>query len=405
MAIDELTTIRSDEFPNLLFVQLRSSEGAVGLGETFFGPLAVEAYLHETVAPILLGRDPFHIEDLNRRMTGYLGFTGGGVENRGRSAVDIALWDLIGKLTDRPVHDLLGGKVRDTARVYNTCAGYGYVRRPTGQRTDNWGLPTEDSGPIGPYEDLDAFMNRADELAVSLLDMGVNAMKIWPFDVFAEANEGNYITNEQIDQGLEPFRRIRDAVGDRMDIMVEFHGLWNLPSALRICTALEEFEPFWYEDPIRSDGIESLTTLASHVRTPITLSETLAGATSFRRMLSSEAPGIAMLDVGWVGGISEARRVAHVADTFQRPVAPHDCTGPIVLTASTHLSVSLPNAMIQETVRAFYTSWYLDIVTALPTIVEGRITPPPGPGLGLELKPELLEDPGTHQRTSTRAGA
>ncbi len=403
MAIEEITTLRIDEFPNLVYVLIRSTEGEQGLGETFFGPRAVESYIHESVAPILLGRDPFDIEEISRRLTGYLGFTGGGVENRGKSAIDIALWDLMGKLSGKPIHDLLGGKVRDSARIYNTCAGYEYVRGAVGQRSENWGLPGEE-GPIGPYEDLEGFLHRADEVAVSLLAMGVSAMKIWPFDVFAEANEGNYITNAEIDRGLEPFRKIRSAVGDAMDIMVEFHGLWNLPSAVRICSALEEFEPFWYEDPIRSDGIESLVTLASKVRTPVTLSETLAGATTFRRMLASEAPGIAMLDVGWVGGISESRRIAHVADTFQRPIAPHDCTGPVVLAASTHLAVNLPNALIQETVRAFYTTWYLDLVTDLPIIEDGRIKPPAGPGLGLSLKPEIFSRPDVHTVTSSRAG-
>lgn len=403
MAIEDITTLRIDEFPNLLYVLIRDTDGARGLGETFFGPRAVEAYIHETAAPILLGRDPFQIEDITRSLTGYLGFTGGGVENRGNSALDIGLWDLMGKLSGKPIHDLLGGKVRASARIYNTCAGYEYVRESVGQITDNWGLPADDQA-VGPYEDLQGFLTRADEVAVSLLDMGVNAMKIWPFDMYAESNEGNYITNAQIDEGLEPFRKIRSAVGNAMDIMVEFHGLWNYPSALRICSALEDFQPFWYEDPIRSDGVESLTTLASKVRTPVTLSETLAGATTFRRMLASEAPGIAMLDVGWVGGITEARRIATIADTFQRPVAPHDCTGPVVLTASTHLSVSLPNAMIQETVRAFYTTWYLDLVTGIPSIADGRIVPPAGPGLGLELKPELFERADVHTVTSTRVG-
>lgn len=403
MAIEAITTLRVDEFPNLLYVLIRDSDGAQGLGETFFGPRAVEAYIHETAAPILLGRDPFQIEDITRSLTGYLGFTGGGVENRGNSALDIGLWDLMGKLSGRPIHELLGGKVRDTARVYNTCAGYEYVRESVGQVTDNWGLPADDQS-VRPYEDLHGFLTRADEVAVSLLDMGITAMKIWPFDVYAESNEGNYITNAQIDAGLEPFRKIRSAVGSAMDIMVEFHGLWNYPSALRICSALEDFQPFWYEDPIRSDGVESLTTLANKVQTPVTLSETLAGATTFRRMLASEAPGIAMLDVGWVGGITEARRIATIADTFQRPVAPHDCTGPVVLTASTHLSVSLPNAMIQETVRAFYTTWYLDLVTEIPTIADGRIVPPAGPGLGLELKPEVLGRADVHTVTSDRVG-
>src|SRR3712207_786509 len=140
---------------------------------------------------------------------------------RGNSALDIALWDLFGKATGRPLHALLGGKVRDSIHVYNTCAGYRYVRSSRGQRSDNWGLDST----TGPYEDLDAFLNRADELAESLLADGITGMKIWPFDQYAEKSGGQYISGPDLAAGLEPFRKIRDAVGNRIDIMVEFHSL------------------------------------------------------------------------------------------------------------------------------------------------------------------------------------
>jgi len=132
-----------------------------------------------------------------------------------------------------------------------------------------------------------------------------------------------------------------------------------------------------------------LTTLAQHTSTPLALSETLAGRRPFARLLESGAAGVVIVDLSWIGGLTEAAKTAALADTYSRPLAPHDCTGPVVLTASTHLSVAAPNGYLQESVRAYYTSWYADLVTALPLIAGGRIAPPPGPGLGTALQPDV----------------
>ena len=118
-----------------------------------------------------------------------------GVEMRAASAVDIALWDLFGQAVGQPIHQCLGGLSHDKVRVYNTCAGYRYIREGGGQKTGNWGLNPATAG--GAYEDLDAFLNRADELAHSLLGQGITAMKIWPFDFAAEATEGRSISAER----------------------------------------------------------------------------------------------------------------------------------------------------------------------------------------------------------------
>lgn len=398
MKITAIETIRIDEVPNLLFVRVHTDEGLVGLGETMFGPRAVEAYLHETAANLLLGEDALAIDRNARRLQGYVGYSSSGVETRGNSAVDIALWDLLGKTTGQPVCQLLGGRTRERVRTYNTCAGPLYIRGPQ-QQVSNWGLP---AAGAGEYEDLDAFLHRADELAESLLADGITGMKIWPFDPYAEASDGQYISSQDLSTALEPFRKIRRAVGDRMDIMVEFHSLWNLPTSKRICAALEEFEPAWFEDPIRADDIGSLAELAATTTVPLTLSETLAGRAAFRDLLEQRVAGVVMLDLSWCGGLTEARKIASMAEAYHRPVAPHDCTGPVVLTASTHLSVNAPNAMIQETVRAFYRGWYRDLVTQLPTVADGQVAPPPGPGLGTELRPEVLRRPDVHVQRSER---
>ena len=396
MKITALETIRNAEFPNLLWLHVHTDEGISGLGETFFGAQAVEAYLHESVAPQLLGQDPGRIDYIARKLYGYLGFRGSGVETRGNSAIDIALWDLWGKRTRQPVYQLLGGLTREQVRVYNTCAGYRYVRQRPVQTTDNWGLDGEE----GPYEDLDAFLNRADELALSLLQQGIQAMKIWPFDHAAENNGGLHISPAELRRALEPFEKIRKAVGDKMDIMVEFHSLWNLPTACRIAEAVKPFQPYWMEDPVKMDSLSVVGEYRQRTGLPVTASETLSYRTGYKDLLEAKAVDIVMPDLSWCGGISEAKKIATMVEAHQLPVAPHDCTGPVVLTASSHLSLNAPNALLQETVRAFYTGWYKEIVTALPIIEEGYLRLEPNPGLGLELLPDFLKRNDTYRKRS-----
>ena len=385
MKITRIETLRLEEFGNLLWVFVHTDEGVTGLGETFFGPRAVEAFLHETAAPILIGQDPLRVEFLQRRLQTYCGWRGSGAEMRGLSAVDIALWDLWGKATGQPIFQLLGGRHRDWVRTYNTCAGYRYIRTNRGQATGNWGA----DGAGGPYEDLEAFLNRADELAESLLEQGITAMKIWPLDPYAEASNGLYISAPDLRKGLEPFAKIRDAVGDRMDVMLECHSLWNVPTAVQIARALEEFDPFWMEDPTRADSMDALAEFRSQVGVRVTASETIAGRWGFRDLIEAGGTDVVMLDLGWVGGLTEAKAVASLAEAHHLPVAPHDCTGPVVYAASTHLSVHAPNALIQESVRAFYTGWYTEVTTALPVIENGMVRPPEGPGLGMDLVPDI----------------
>src|ERR687893_2047880 len=398
MRVVQVDTLRLDEFPNILFVQVHTDEGLTGLGETFFGARAVEAYIHETAAPYLLGKDPLHIDRHASELYGYLGYRSSGAETRGNSALDVALWDLFGKATGQPVYQLLGGPCRERIRTYNTCAGYRYVREKPRQEVSNWGLSEDE--PEGPYEDLDAFLHRADELAEDLLSQGITAMKIWPFDPYAEASAGHYISEADLQEALEPFRKIRSAVGSEMDVMVEFHSLWDLPSAKKIARALEEFEPYWFEDPVKADDLEALAEFAASTHVPVTASETLAGRFAFRELMEKGAAEVVMLDISWCGGLSEAKKIATMAEAYHLPVAPHDCTGPVVLCASTHLSLNAPNALVQESVRAYHRTWYRDLVTALPEISDGQITVPPGPGLGTELLPDLQERPDAHLRTS-----
>jgi len=396
MKIVRLETLRVDEYPNLLWLHVHTDEGLTGLGETFMMPQTVEAYVHEVLAPKLLGRDPLAIDRIARDVVGYLGFRSTGAEVRGNSALDIALWDLFGKATGQPIAQLLGGFSRQKIRTYNTCAGTSYMRTAKGQQVANWGLDA-----IDRYDDLNGFLTRAGELAEDLLSEGITAMKIWPFDPAAEKSDGEYISRPDLKKALEPFEKIRRAVGDKMDIMVEFHSLWRLVPAMTIARALAPFDTFWHEDPIKMDSLGSLKRYAEASTAPICASETLGSRAAFRDLLETGVAGIVMLDLSWCGGLSEARKIAAMAEAWHLPVAPHDCTGPVVLAASTHLSLNAPNALVQESVRAYYRTWYRDLVTAVPEVKDGMITVPAGPGLGLELLPDLARRNDATVRSST----
>lgn len=385
MKIVRLETVRIKERPNLLWVLVHTDEGITGLGETFFGAATVETYIHEYVAPRVIGRDPLEIDLLASDLRGYVGFRSSGAEMRGNSAFDIALWDIFGKTTNLPIAQLLGGFTRREIRTYNTCAGTEYIKKATGQATANYGLQKGN----GDYDDLNGFLHNADELALSLLEEGITALKIWPFDQAAEKSRGQYISLPDLKEALVPFEKIRKAVGDKMDIMVEFHSMWELLPAIQIAKALAPYQTFWHEDPIKMDSLSSLTRYADASPAPISASESLSTRWGFRDLLETNAAGVVMLDISWCGGISEARKIASMAEAWHLPVAPHDCTGPVVLCASTHLALNAPNALVQESVRAFYNTWYRDLVTALPEVKNGMITVPEGAGLGMELNPDL----------------
>ena len=397
MKIAKLETLRIEEFPNLLWLRVHSDEGIVGLGETFLMPRTVEAYLHEVAAPKVLGRDPLAIDRIAKDLVGYLGFRSTGAEMRGNSALDIALWDLFGKATGQPIAQLLGGFSRESIRTYNTCAGPAYMRKARGQQVANWGLTRESAER---YDDLDAFLNRADELAEDLLGEGITAMKIWPFDPAAEKSDGQYISRPDLKRALEPFEKIRRAVGDRMDIMVEFHSLWQLVPAMTIAKALAPFATFWHEDPIKMDSLASLERYAAASPAPICASETLGSRCAFRDLLETGAAGVIMLDIAWCGGISEARKIAAMAEAWHLPVAPHDCTGPVVFAPrpifrSTRRTRSCRKACAPITALGIATS-----STGLPEVSGGEISVGRRPGHGVELHPDLAKRHSVEIRTT-----
>lgn len=398
MKITSIKTFRLEEFANVLWVHVETDAGITGLGETFYGAGAVESHIHDTLAGRLLGRNPLHIEALNKEMVSLpMAQSSTGAEYRAASAIDIALWDLFGKVCGQPVHQMLGGQCWDRIRIYNTCAGYRYVRTGDIKPVSNWNLGDSE----GPYEDLDGFMKRPAALAENLLESGIQAMKIWPFDPAAQETRGQYITTEQLKAALKPFEEIRKAVGDRIEIMVEFHSLWNLPTAKKIARALEPYAPTWFEDPIRMNSAQALAEYAASTDVWVCASETLGSRWPYKDILDRDATHVAMVDLCWTGGLTEGRKIASLAETYHRPFAPHDCIGPVGFAAAVHASFSQPNTLIQESVRAFYRGWYTELVTTVPKIENGFVYPMEGSGLGLELLPSFFERSDLSARISS----
>jgi L-alanine-DL-glutamate epimerase-like enolase superfamily enzyme len=395
MKITKVETIRYIPQPNILWVRIYTDDGLIGLGETYYLPKATEAIVHDMIADFLLDQSPFDVERLWDSVFSWANFFGyAGAEMRALSAVDIALWDLTGQATGQPIYNLIGGKSRDRIRIYNTCVN------------------------AGPYNDQDDFIEQPGELAKSLLSQGVTALKIWPWDRFAPqlkggipmgpagwsavGPSGNYISPEDLEAGLQSVRKIREAVGNKIDILIEGHSRWDVNCAIRIARALEPYDILWMEDMIKPDSPADLERLASETRIPHCISERLFTRYAYREILERGAAHIIMPDLIWTGGITEGHKIAILADTFHLPIAPHDCTGLVTLFANLHLCAAMTNAMILETVRGFYQGWYSEVYTDSITIDEGFANFPTKPGLGTRLREGVLEGSNVSMQVSTK---
>jgi len=378
--------------PRLVFVRVHTDDGLVGLGETYYLPSACREVIHRDIAASLLGKDARDIERHWRYFADFYGRVAArGAEMRALSAVDVALWDIAGQAAGMPIHQLLGGRCTDRLPIYNSCGGPNTASGRAPQRPGE--LSDEARRTSERYDDLTASFEQPEALARDLLAEGIDGMKFAPFDRFAARHRGLRIDPADLHEGLETVRRIREAVGDRMQIMIEGHGLWSLEPALDIARALEAYNVAWVEDLVRATDVELVAQLRAGTRAPVCASEFLVGRTEYRRLLLADGADIVMVDSTWAGGITEARKIAVLADTFGVPVTFHDCTGPVTLMADVHLGFASPNTLVQETCRAYIRTFYGDFVDGLPELDGGAILPPTAPGLGMTLRPELFEDP------------
>lgn len=394
MQISGIQTIRLPDHPYLIVVRVMTDAGPIGVSDTYYAPTAIEAYLHDVAAPVLLGGDPFEIErhwrTLNTRGFARWGAYGG-VELRALAAVDCALWDIKGQALGVPVYELLGGLAQQRIRTYNTCSGPLYGR--TGWK------PLGNSGE-DPLDDLWKQFNAPARLAEELLADGIRGMKIWPYDRYSPETDGQRITAENLRRGADAFRLIRDAVGDEIEIMLEGHGYWELEPAKRIAAELEPYRPAWLEDLVLAGNVDVLAELTASTTSPVIASEMLSTLEQYRAVMERRAADLIKIDPTWAGGITESRKILTLAEAHGYSVAMHDCTGPFTMLAGVHLALSSPNAIYQETVRAYLKTWFADMTTDLVTIVDGHIQPPQAPGIGAALAPTFLERTDLSVRTT-----
>jgi galactonate dehydratase len=354
--------------PDFILVRVHTDAGPIGLGQTADARTA--PVVHDLARRFLLGQHPLHIESLWATMFDHAGFHGySGAESRAISAIDIALWDLLGQVTGQPIYMLLGGPCRDRIRIYNTCSTYG-------DRSDA-SLARED--PV--------------RLAGELLEAGITCMKWAMFDPYARQSRGQTISPAQLREGMAGIEAIARAFDGRMEVMIEGHGLWNLTSAIAIARALDGLPIHWLEDLLWQDNAETWADLRARSPFPIAGSERLYTRHQMRRLLELHGTDVMIGDVTWTGGISELKKMATMAETYGIPLAPHDHSGPVNLWASAHVLLNVPNAAIMETTRVFYETYYDEIVEGAPIVRQGHLHLPEGPGLGIRLRPEVLERP------------
>lgn len=380
MKITQIETIRVGQFPDLIFVQVHTDAGIIGLGETWYAASTVEAAIHDHFGPLLIGRDAADIEahwQTMFKLSDHAGY--GGAELRAISALDIALWDIKGQALKLPVFELIGGGTRHRIRVYNTLGVYGDVT----DAHDVWRTPVT--------------------LAKSLLDEGIEAMKFSPTDFIARESDGNLLFKKDLDRALRPFRDIRDALGMDMQIANDGHARWNLATAIKIVQEMEPLKPMWHEELISPLSEEAHLRLQQSTRTPIAVAERLMTRYQHRRFIESGAARIVMPDLTWTGGISEVMKIAILASGHQLPIAPHDCVGPVNMLACAQICMATPNVMIMEYNRAMHRGWYGDFIEPNFVVKDGFLMAPTEPGIGARLKGDVRERADATVRVSSES--
>lgn len=400
------TAIPSGIMPNLILLRIHTEDGIIGCGETYYTPHAIEALIHDWMAERLLGAEATDIEShwrfLYERCSA---FGAPGAEMRALSAIDVALWDILGQVCGQPVWRLLGGAAQERVRIYNTCGGpgYGAVKGDAPEKPGHPGWPGYgDEGQSGPLQDNWSSIHAAGDLAEELIAEGITGMKVWPFDRYVHRHGALYLSPADIEEGMRPLREIRERVGNRIEIMIEGHAFFRLPTALRLAEALREIRPLWLEDMLPVDNVETLANFRRQSGMPIAATEMRLGRNAYIPLLQAQAADYLMVDPTWAGGISETRRIIDLAQAYQVPATMHDCTGPLTLFSGLHCAVASTNVVFQETVRAHIRTFYGRLIDRQPRIEEGRLLPPADPGLGTALLPGLFHPGRNHHRISKK---
>jgi galactonate dehydratase len=361
-----------DFWPHWTWVRIRTDAAIEGVGETYPRNETEAAAIHDA-ARVLLGRDPRDIERIWADLYRAFDFNiTGGAEIRALSAVDLALWDLLGKSLETPVWGLIGGRSNRRVRLYNTCFPHKYD-----------------------------FNTEPDKIMAELVSSyNIRAIKIWPFDGAAQRNRNRFITMPEVDAALKPVKILREKFGNDIEIAIEFHSNWNLPSAIRIAGSLEPYRPMWLEDMLLPGNPQQYRQLAEATSLPLTIGERMAGRRAFEQLLEARVQKFVMFDVCWCGGLTEARTLTRMADTYDLPFAPHTAGGPLLFYASTHLSTAMPNLFIQESCQRFYEHDWKAMLENPLVPADGTIEAPELPGFGMRIKPEIWKHPKAITKTT-----
>jgi L-alanine-DL-glutamate epimerase-like enolase superfamily enzyme len=352
----------SHEAPEWCWVQLHTDAGLIGTGETYPWDQGQIGALKDH-ARQLLGRDPRDIDGVWRTLHFNIAMRGaGGADMRILSAINMAQADLLGQAAGMPLYRLLGGKTRSRVRVYNTT-------------TDYWAINNMKMGPD------------TSKIVRFLLDYGISAMKIYPF-----RGPERYLSNDVMEEGLQWIREIRDVAGSKIDIAVDCWANFDFTSAKRLAHALEPYNIMYLEDAMLNVNAQSYAELARSTSVPICMSETLATRYQYREFFEQKACNVAMYDVCWCGGVTEAKKIADMADAYLIPTSPHTCGGPLLYTCAAHLSTAVPNFLIMESNYWKYTHQYPRFVENAPKPVQGHVTPPELPGIGAGIRQDIFRN-------------
>lgn len=359
-----------------IFVRLTTSCGVSGIGEIYnatFSPKLCCMMAEEIFERHFENANPRHIEKLWRRTYG-AGFTmRPDVTVMGAlSALEMACWDIVGKSSDVPVYELLGGQVHDRLRSYT----YLY---PTA------GDVYPDASKPNVYNDPDM----AAEVAFQVVEQGFTAIKCdpaGPFTIF----DGHQPLLDDLDRSEMFMKRIREAIGKRADILFGTHGQFTVSGAKRMARRIEPYEPLWFEEPIPPESPEDMAEVARSTTVPVATGERLCTKYEFARVLENRAASILQMDLGRIGGLLEAKKIAAMAETRSAQVAPHLYCGPVVAAANIQLGACTPNFLILESIGTFEEPYMSSVIGELEW-EDGYVIPSKRPGLGLELNDAFIE--------------
>ncbi|MDQ0391491.1 mandelate racemase/muconate lactonizing enzyme family protein [Labrys monachus] len=347
-----------------VFLKLRTACGIEGVGEAYaatFGPHVVARMIEDVFMRRFEGEDPTRIESLWRRVHGS-GFTLRpdpslmGV----MSALEMACWDIAGKAANRPVYDLLGGKVRERLRSYT------YIYPEEGESD-------------AVYHDAE----RSAERASDYVRQGFTALKFDPAGAYS-AFDPRQPDLESLALSERFIRLIREAVGTKADLLFGTHGQFTTSGAIRLARRLEPYDPLWFEEPVPPEMPEEMAKVAHATTIPIATGERLTTKYEFARVLATGAASILQMNLGRVGGLLEAKKIAGMAEAHYAQIAPHLYCGPIVGAANIQLAACIPNFLILESIER-WGGFHAELLKTPILWEDGHVIPPTAPGLGVEL--------------------